>query len=89
MWPTSQAGGNMIARSDEAMTAPGSQPVDNLDDHLSEVHEEPAVENTNKTPISPGTSGKPQASGQQGKPSSGTPAWGKTTVPQVVRKAAT
>lgn len=84
MWPTSQAGGNMLASSEEAMTAPGSAPVDNLDDHLSEVHENPAVENSNASPIPPATDGKPQASRQQGF-TPGRPAWGGTTVPEVVR----
>lgn len=87
--PTSQAGGNMIASNAEAMTAPGSQPVDNLDDHLSEVHEDPAIEMSNSTPIVPGTNGKPRArtdGGSTGQYASGSPAWGRTTVPQVVRK---
>jgi hypothetical protein len=85
MWPTSQAGGNMIASNDQAMTAPGSAPVDNLNDRMSEMEEEPTVIDSNLNEIPPATSGKPQASGQQGKPSTPTPAWGSTTTPTVVR----
>jgi hypothetical protein len=88
MWVTSQAGGNMLASSEKAMTAPGSQPVDNLDDHQSAVHEDPTVEDSNAEQITPGTSGKPQASGQQGSHARSRAAWGPVTVPEVVRKPA-
>lgn len=88
MWVTSQAGGNMLASNAEAMTAPGSQPVDNLNDHQSQVHENPAVENSNAEQIPSGTSGKPQASGQQGPAPRPRPAWGPVTTPDVLRKPA-
>jgi len=82
MWPTSQEGGNMQATSSEAMTAPGSQPVDKLVDRA--VQMDPAVEMGKAIPV--GTDGKPQARGQAWvRP--GEPAWGRTTTPDVVRKA--
>ena len=85
--PTSQAGGNMLASNENAMTAPGSQPVDNLQDHQSQVLEDPSIEVSNKAPIAPGTDGKPQASGQASY-SAPKPAWERTTVPEITRKAA-
>lgn len=85
MWPTSQAGGNMLAGNEKAMTAPGSAPVDNIQDHLTQTHEDPTVEDSNAVRIPAGTSGKPQASGQQGRNSQPRPAWGATVADDVVR----
>lgn len=84
--PTSQAGGNMLAQegNDNAMTAPGSEPVDNLDDHLSQVHEDPTITPSNKSEIEAGTSGKPNA--RTDSVPAAKPAWVQTTVPDVVRK---
>lgn len=82
MWPSSQAGGNMVSDNDEAMTAPGSQPVDKLTDR--DVQSDPTVEVGPAQ--APGDDGKPQARTQSwAKP--GEPKWGPVTVPDVVRKA--
>jgi len=80
MWPSSMAGGNMTSSNREAMTAPGSPPVDPLIDREDQGDPTVRLGSQMKT----GTSGKPQASGQ----ASYTPSpvrWGKTTVPDVVR----
>lgn len=84
--PTSQAGGNMLAGTNaEAMTAPGSQPVDNLNDHVQQAHEDPTVEVSNSDkPLNPGDDGKPKARGEGY--TAHAPAWGKTTVPKVTRE---
>ena len=84
MWVTSQAGGNMLAGNEKAMTAPGSQPVDNLNYHVSQMIEDPTVEDSNAVRIPPATSGKPQASGQQGF-TARRPAWGEPVANEVVR----
>lgn len=81
MWPTSQAGGNMVSDNDEAMTAPGSQPVDKLTDRA--VQSDPVVEVGPPQP--PGTDGKPQARGQNWSPP-GPPRWKPATAPDVVRE---
>src|SRR5205814_9050932 len=57
--PTSQAGGNMLSSNEEAMTAPGSQPVDVLTDR--DVQSDPKITPSNKAEIAPGTDGKPKA----------------------------
>lgn len=36
MWVTSQAGGNMTSSNEQAMTAPGSRPVDPLPDRTDQ-----------------------------------------------------
>lgn len=56
MWPTSQAGGNMTSSNEQAMTAPGSQPVDKLVDRA--VQSDPNVETSKEIPV--GSDGKPQ-----------------------------
>lgn len=79
-WPTSQAAGNMTSSARNAMTAPGSPPVDPVPDRTEQSDPSVAL----GTPMPTGTSGKPQARGQ----SSYTPgpvAWKATTVPQVIR----
>lgn len=70
MWVTSQAGGNMQCSNKQAMTAPGSQPVDRLSDQL--VQEDPTVEVGTQTKV--GTDGKRQAKGENWSPP-GAPAW--------------
>jgi hypothetical protein len=72
--PTSQAGGNMVSSNEEAMTAPGSQPVDVLTDR--DVQSDPAIEMSNSTPVKPGTDGNPQPGNDHLPPA---PAWGKTS----------
>lgn len=80
IWVTSQAGGNMVSSNRLAQTAPGSQPVDRLDDRA--VQSDPTIPLGDQ--METGTSGKPQAS-RQG-PYTPTPArWGPTTRPKVVR----
>jgi hypothetical protein len=81
--PTSQAGGNMVSSNEEAMTAPGSQPVDVLKDR--DVQSDPAIEMSNDTAIRPGTDGKPKARGSKGH-APGAASWGKTTAPDVARE---
>lgn len=85
--PTSQAGGNMLAQegNDNAMTAPGSEPVDNLNDHQSQVHEDPTIVPSNSAEIEPADDGKPQASGQASY-SAPPAAWKYRVIPDVVRK---
>ena len=80
LWPTSQAAGNMTSTSEQAMTAPGSPPVDPLPDR--DHQGDPSVKLGAE--MATGTSGKPQASRE----TSYTPAparWRRTTVPDVVR----
>ncbi len=80
MWSSSQAAGNMTSSNEEAMTAPGSPPVDPV---------QPAADQGDPTvklgaPMKTGTDGKPQASSQ----ASYNPSpvrWGSTTTPAVVR----
>jgi hypothetical protein len=80
MWPTSQAGGNMVSSSRLARTAPGSPPVDDLVDRA--VQSDPTIKLGAQ--MATGTSGKPQASGRPAY--TPTPCrWGPTTTPQVVR----
>lgn len=80
IWPTSQAGGNMQSSGRQAMTAPGSPPVDPVPDRTEQG--DPGISLGAEMPT--GTDGKPQASGQ----ASYTPApvkWMPTTVPRVIR----
>lgn len=85
--PTSQAGGNMLAQegNDNAMTAPGSPPVDELQPRLSQVNEDPTITPANSAQIKPGDDGKPQASKNQGHLPPA-PAWKATAKPDVVRE---
>lgn len=70
--PTSQEGGNQQSSNADAMTAPGSQPVDILKDR--DVQVDPKVEVSNKTKIEPSDDGKPQSTDMIGyQPSR--PAW--------------
>jgi hypothetical protein len=85
--PTSQEGGNMRASNEEAMTAPGSQPVDVMHPAGDYFGNDPAITATNKGAIPPGTDGKPQASSQRWT-GPGTAAWSRTATPGVVRKPA-
>lgn len=82
--PTSQEGGNQQSSNEQAMTAPGSQPVDILKDRSVQV--DPRIEASNKAPIAPSDDGKPQARDEDGY-APARPAWGRTTVPSVARKA--
>lgn len=82
MWPSSQAAGNMTSSSREAMTAPGSSPVDPVPDRNQQG--DPTIRLGAEMPT--GTSGKPQASGQVSAARAPRRAgWGAVTVPQVVR----
>jgi hypothetical protein len=79
-WSSSQAAGNMTSSNREAMTAPGSPPVDPVQPASDQG--DPTVKLGAQMPV--GTSGKPQASGQ----TSFTPTpvrWGPVTTPDVVR----
>jgi hypothetical protein len=58
MWLTSQSAGNMTSSSKQAMTAPGSTPVDPLPDR---VHQSDPQVVPSGPQIEVGTSGKPQA----------------------------
>jgi hypothetical protein len=83
MWPTSQSGGNRMCSNSEAMTAPGSSPVD--PEIPSAQQSDPSV--TIPAPMPSGTSGKPQAS-KQDSYHPARPAWGATTIPDVIRGGA-
>jgi hypothetical protein len=82
MWPTSQAAGNRQSKSSNAMTAPGSSPVDRElpEDQMADPQVEvgPGVK--------PGTDGRPRARAGSLNPLP-PPAWGKTTSPEVVRES--
>ena len=78
IWPSSQAAGNMTSSSREAMTAPGSSPVDPIPDRNKQG--DPSILLGPQMPVS--DDGKPQPD------VSYTPnpvRWGKTTVPRIVR----
>lgn len=79
--PTSQAGGNMTSSNEQAMTAPGSQPVDKLVDRA--VQSDPTIE-VSGPELPPGEDGKPQPKTTWSPP--GEPSWKPTTVPDVVRQ---
>lgn len=81
--PTSQHGGNQVW-ANTAMTAPGGASGDLGNDlHEAVVVDAPVIEM--QPVLKPGTDGKPQASDEHGY-APGTPGWGKTTVPNVVRE---
>jgi hypothetical protein len=80
MWPTSQAGGNMQSSNREAMTAPGSEPVDPVPDRSEQG--DPHIDLAEAMP--PGTDGKPEVTGQQREYTPGTPSWKPTTRPKTV-----
>ena len=82
MWPTSQAAGNMTSSARNAMTAPGSPPVDPLPPASEQG--DPDVQYSGPE-IPAGTSGKPQASKQAGPPQNRA-AWTKTSTPGVTRE---
>jgi len=86
MWVTSQAAGNMMSGRPDAMSAPGSDPVDPLPP--AEDQGNPHVKASNPAQVPPGTDGKPQASSQAGSPGLPAPSWKRTTRPDVIRKAA-
>ena len=81
---TSQHGGNQVW-ANTAMTAPGGASGD-LGNDLNEavVVGPPSIEMQSQ--IAPGTDGKPRARSGQGTPSPSPPDWGKTTIPDVVRR---
>jgi hypothetical protein len=83
MWVTSQAAGNRQSKPDNAMTAPGSSPVDR------ELPEDQMADPTVETgPVRPvGSDGKPRASATTGDWRPGPVAWSKTTTPDVVRES--
>lgn len=82
IWPSSQAAGNMTSSSRQAMTAPGSAPVDPVPDRNRQG--DPSIPLGSE--MATGTSGKPQASGQaSAAPANRRVRWGSTTVPKVVR----
>jgi hypothetical protein len=81
MWVTSQAAGNRQSKPDNAMTAPGSSPVDR---ELPEAQmADPQVDVG--PPVRTGTSGKPRAAASTADWRPGAPAWTATTTPDVVR----
>jgi len=59
--PTSQEGGNMRASNEQAMTAPGSEPVDVMQPAGEYFHNDPTVSTSNVAVIEPGSDGKQQA----------------------------
>lgn len=79
---TSQAAGNMTSSNRQAMTAPGSQPVDPLPPTMDQ--DDPNLTMSPEIPV--GTSGKPEPG--NGPPAAPRPAWGKTTTPDVEREPA-
>jgi len=83
--PTSMAGGNMMSDNRFAMTAPGSPPVDPLPP--AKQQSDPEIAASNPVPVRTGDSGKPRASAARGGWQPGTPSWGKTTTPGVVRES--
>jgi hypothetical protein len=87
--PTSQEGGNMRATNEQAMTAPGSPPVDVMQPAGEYFHNDPTVSQSNADVITPASDGKPQASGQASGYSPAPPAWKATSTPGVVRQAMT
>jgi hypothetical protein len=87
--PTSQEGGNMQASNEQAMTAPGSEPVDVMHQAGDYFGNDPTVTPSNAAVIEPATDGKPQASGQAHEYSPPSPAWKATGTPNVVRQPVT
>lgn len=87
--PTSQEGGNMRASNEQAMTAPGSVPVDVMQPAGEYFHNDPTMNVSNEAVIEPADDGKPQASGQANRPQPPAPRWKSTSAPEVVRKPMT
>lgn len=87
--PTSQEGGNMRASNEDAMTAPGSVPVDVMQGPGEYFHNDPNITVSNATAIQPASDGKQQASGQARGYSPGAPAWAPVNPPVVQRKPMT
>ena len=67
--PTSQAGGNMMSSNKQAMTAPGSEPVDPLPDRSEQGNPKVDVSGSKRQP---GDDGKPQPKESYSAPH---PAW--------------
>jgi hypothetical protein len=82
--PTSQEGGNQQSSNEDAMTAPGSQPVDVLKDR--DVQVDPKIEASNKRQIEPTDDGKPLTTEQIGYQARKA-AWQPPVPPSVKRKA--
>lgn len=87
--PTSQEGGNMRASNEDAMTAPGSVPVDVMQGPGEYFHNDPHVTVSNATAIQPADDGKQQASGQARGYNPLPPAWTNVSSPVVQRKPMT
>lgn len=87
--PTSQEGGNMRASNMDAMTAPGSVPVDVMQGPGEYFHNDPHVTVSNATAIQPASDGKQQASGQARGYNPAPPAWTSVSSPAVQRKPMT
>lgn len=84
--PTSQEGGNMRASNEQAMTAPGSVPVDVMQPAGEYFHNDPTINVSNDDVIDPADDGKPQASTQIGPVPASAPRWTSASTPAVVRK---
>lgn len=80
MWPTSQAGGNMMSGRARAMSAPGSMPTDPLPEEKDQG--EPAV--TPSDTLTHTSSGKPDARTVDGNWRPGAPSWGPASRPGIV-----
>lgn len=85
--PTSQEGGNMRASNEQAMTAPGSVPVDVIQPAGEYFHNDPTLTASNATAIQPADDGKPQA--RTDSVPAPSPRWAMTTRPDVKRKPMT
>lgn len=75
MWPTSQSAGNMMSSSKNALTAPGSKPVNPLPP--AKEQGDPHVSPSDGPEIKPGHHGTTPP--RSGAPGSGPPAWKKTS----------
>lgn len=84
--PTSQEGGNMQASNEEAMTAPGSVPVDVMHAAGDYFGNDPTITPTDTTKIEPSDDGKPLATGQANRPEYPPPTWKYRAIPDVMRK---
>ena len=83
MWPTSQAGGNMQSSAKEALTAPGSEPVDPVPDRSEQG--DPHIDLAQPMPT--GQDGKRRVSA--GSRPSVSASWGQTTRPKIDRTGPT
>lgn len=83
MWPTSQAAGNRQSTPGNAMTAPGSSPVDR--ELPPDQMADPEVEVGPLRPV--GGDGKPKARITAGPPGLPSPAWKPVSSPDVVRES--